>query len=248
MYFLAFDATSKGKLKIPLDFNPKKKDGLNNRQKMEIEFVRLVQLKNGRDGKLRQVVNLGQINKLGASPEKRISSNFFTTPLKKASQSAAKCLYPTRPAPVLIMGNLEAGLNWGIDYCTEWSQNLPKLLKQTKSNSPFTDLAVFVLRDTEFRLVDSDYIGSISEKLTSRFSTRLSEYWVKKIAAEKIYSKHLQHLLQDTPPSFPSEEESILPKAESRTKILGHWEKKNLVDRILFLENLLKKNNVSFTV
>ena len=80
----------------------------------------------------------------------RISSNFFTVPLKKGSQSAKVYFYPNRPVPVLKLGQVATGITWGISYFEDWIKNLPELLVDVKSSSPFTDLAVFVLKDFNF--------------------------------------------------------------------------------------------------
>lgn len=96
MCFLAFDALLKRtSVTPPLDFDPEASIGNNNRSGLTREFSRLVQLKNGSEPY--HVINLGEVTVGGNPPEKRFSSNFLTTGMKKATTSATSYDYPTRP-------------------------------------------------------------------------------------------------------------------------------------------------------
>lgn len=67
-----------------LDLNPDSLEGKDNRKQVEVEYTKTDLLEKTRDD-FKQVTELGKIDVGGTTPEKRISSNFFTVPLKKAS-------------------------------------------------------------------------------------------------------------------------------------------------------------------
>lgn len=146
MCFLAFDALLKRTgSAAPLDFNPDVSLGVNNRSGLSREFTRLVQLKNGTEPY--HLLNLGEVSIGGNAPEKRFSSNFLTVSLKKATTSATSYGYPSRPSnPLLVLGPKATDLTWGINRHKDWKQNLPVFLQGRKTKTPFTDLAIFVLR------------------------------------------------------------------------------------------------------
>jgi hypothetical protein len=246
MYFLAFDATVKKKRKSPLDFDPDTHEGQNNRATMELEFVRLVKLSSGKTGGIRQVTVLGRIESTGSAPEKRISSNFFTVPLKKASQVSMEYHYPNRPAPVFKMGENSTNLKWGIDYFDGWKKNLPQLLSETKSNTVFADLAVFVFKDTEFKLESKDFIENLDACIREKFSPQLADFWINKIKSEKIFWKKPKTTFQtDFPCAF--QEESKETNGDQATirdlKALGE---SCLAERVLYLEDVLDKHGIEY--
>ncbi len=247
MYFLAFDATVKKNGHSILDMEPKSFQGKNNRNDMELEFVRLVQLKTTENGTTRQVSVLGKIETSDKSPEKRISSNFFTVPLKKASRSSEAFLYPGRPpAPVLKMGNTATGLVWGIGYNEGWQDNLPQLLSEAKSNTPFTDLAIFVLRDSTLQ-PDSDFRAALVEGLKNRFTPEFSSFWAKRLDAEKIFAKHIDNPYQNCPPSaFADADPPPTQSQSSVSDILLTFSPEELIDRITYLEKLLDSNGIEY--
>jgi hypothetical protein len=243
-YFLAFDAASKRLGKRPLDLNPNKTEGKNCRDAVEIEYAQLVQLHNGKSGGNRQVVILGKIQNGGITAGKRISSNFFTVPLKKASQSSKPYLYPNRPAPVLKMGQQSTGTPWGMEKNEEWETNLPKLLMDLKSNSPFTDLAIFVLRDAEFRN-PSDLKKELAEGLKRRFTEELSRFWIKLIGKEGVFFKFSGAPFQASLPAPFSEIKGVdpageYPNVDVDSKIFV------LEKRVGYLEGLLEANEIEF--
>lgn len=244
MYFLAFDAAVKKTGKCPLDLNPDKTEGRNNRADMELEFVRLVMLKGARDGKIKQVMTLGRINDGGSPPEKRISSNFFTVPLKKASQSAKAYQYPSRPAPVLKMGDVATGLAWGIGYFDEWREHLPKLLSEVKSNTPFTDLAVFACRNDEFK--GRDIRAELAQAIASRFSQNLTLFWTKLMDAERVFFRHGNAPFQSVLPSAFLEGNAAKMSARNGPDVLNGFDKATLVNRIVYLESLLDAREIEY--
>jgi len=190
---------------------------------------------------------LGEIDENGNTPEKRISSNFFTVPLKKASQISAEFVYPHRPSPVFKMGELSTGLSWGVDYFDEWDKNLPKLLSDTKSRTPFIDLSLFVFRCSEIPSNSKDLWPVLFELIRKRFSNRLSSFWCKRISSEKVFWQKPKDLFQQTflPAllSFKEQEISI----SKRRDLLLNLRQDRLIDRILYLEDLLNTYNIVYT-
>src|SRR5690606_35170148 len=175
MYFLAFDAVCKKVDNTLLDLNPDKPNGKNNRKAIELEFTKLVLLDRSH-GQIRQVSELGKVDCKSKDPEKRISSNFLTVPLKRASGQAGNFYYPQRPStPLFKMGPAATGLKWGLKYYEDWMDNLPKLLSEIKDSTPFTDLAIFVFRDASIDApVSSSLIDVLRPLITARFSEPLA--------------------------------------------------------------------------
>jgi hypothetical protein len=240
MYFLAFDAACKAKGNSPLDFDPERNEGKVNRKLIELEFTKLVLL-NRVQGKVIQVSELGKIDRIGKDPEKRISSNFLTVPLKTASEHAAPFFYPKRPAtPLMGLGESATGLKWGIDYYNEWHNNLPKLLSDIKQSSPFTDLAVFIFRDTFLEDDNNDYVTVLSEALKNRFTEGLCRFWSERIEKEKMFVRHMQAPFSNVHEPFGR---------NGDTKEGAHHESFNkveLVNHINYLESLLFDHQIQF--
>lgn len=244
MYFLAFDAAVNKNGSSPLNLEPKNFEGETNRKTIVLEFVRLVLLKPSKTGKTRQVYILGKIENDGTPPEKRISSNFLTVPLKEASQASKAFLYPRRPpAPVLKMGPVATGLPWGIGYSDSWQESLPKILSETKSNSPFTDLAIFILRDSTFKSENPNFIDCLIENLGNRFTEGLVSFWAKRIKAEKTFAKHTSSPYQSSPPCALVGND---PVDNTRQDLLLSFDQEELVKRILYLEKILESKNIEY--
>lgn len=246
MYFLAFDAVAKKLDCCPLDLNPKASDGKNNREAVELEFVKLVMLKNTDDMQVRQVSVLGKIEKGGTAPEKRISSNFLTVPLKKASESAKAYNYPSRPASLLKMGASATGLKWGADYHDDWRTNLPRFLSEVKSNTPFTDLAIFVFRDAKVSADSQNVRDALADLIKNRFSEDFAAFWTKRIDAEKVFFKHGDDPFRPTHQESLSETTVISEASASDAESLKSLDKQTLVDRIVYLEGLLDAQEIEY--
>jgi hypothetical protein len=246
MYFLAFDAAVKNLDYCPLDLNPRSVEGKNNRNEVELEYVKLVQLKPSEDGQVRHIVTLGRIDKGGNSPEKRISSNFFTVPVKKASEASTVYNYPNRPAPLLKMGLTATDMKWGVDYHDDWETSLPKLLVELKGSSPFTDLAIFVTRNDPLPEGTIKLNDALSYAVHNRFSEKLAIYWVKRMDAEKVFFKHGEYPFQPYY-SDPLAVDNLLIEGRSSDKeVLQTLDKKALVDRVVYLEGLLDVQNIEY--
>jgi hypothetical protein len=246
MYFLAFDAAAKKLDCCPLDLNPRSLDGKNNRQEVELEFVKLVRLKNSSDMKVRQVLVLGKVETGGTAPEKRISSNFLTVPLKKASEAAKVHNYPNRPAPLLKMGMAATGVKWGVDYHNDWRTNLPKFLSETKGSTPFSDLAIFVCRNEKVPKSAQNYREALAIVLKEKFSEDLAEFWSKRIEAEKVFMNHGDDSFRNSYNESLTEEAFAIQSSASDKGMLNSLEKPVLVERVLYLEGLLDAQEIEY--
>jgi hypothetical protein len=246
MYFLAFDAAVKNLDCCPLDLNPRSMEGKNNRQTMELEYVKLVQLKPSEDRQVRHVVVLGRIDKGGTSPEKRISSNFFTVPVKKASESAKVYNYPNRPAPLLKMGSSATHIKWGVDYHNDWKTSLPKLLVELKGNTPFTDLAVFVTRNDHLPDGSVKVHEALSSSIQKRFGEDLATFWAKRMDAEKVFFKHGEDPFRSSYNDPLAVDDLSTESMASDKEALKTLDKDVLVDRVVYLEGLLDAQDIEY--
>jgi len=242
MYFLAVDATCKELGTSSLDMNPDSLDGKNNRKQVELEFTKLVLVKSSADSVL-QVIELGQIEFGGTSPEKRISSNFFTVPLKKASGQKDPYFYPRRPkAPLLKMGPTSTGMKWGIQYHEGWQSNFPLLLTEIRDATPHLDLAIFLLRDQSIDDSTPDVITALRAGLEKRFTNGVADYFIQKITQETLFARHIDNPFSDHYAQFAETYENESATSSSYEKM----KKTELVDRILELEGLLRENGINF--
>jgi hypothetical protein len=246
MYFLAFDAAVNILGCCPLDLNPNSLEGRNNRQSVELEYLKLVQLKSSNDGQVRHVVVLGKIDKGGTAPEKRISSNFFTVPVKKASESAEVYNYPSRPAPLLKMGSAATQIKWGVDYHNDWKSSFPNFLGDLKGNTPFTDLAVFVSRNDIFPDNSEKVYEALTFVIRERFSEDLATFWAKRMDAEKIFFKHGCDPFRSSYSAPLAEGSLSMEKPGSDKESLKKLDKQVLVDRIVYLEGVLDAQKIEY--
>ena len=245
MYFLAQDAAFGEDAGVSLD--PYSSIGRLNRDKITAQYSKLVTLRVLGLNKVWSVADLGLITRNGTVPEKRISSNFLTVPLKKASQISTPTDYPSRPVPLLQLGSgLKAG-EWGIAPHPDWKKNIPIFLSERITRWPFTDLAVFVLRDSVFD-DGAQFPAALEALLHERFSESLCSYWLKLIDYElknKIYK--LIDPWRDTQYHNVFDDETWV------NSICGTEEAKAYADRIqhlelrlMYLEGLLKKHHIPY--
>lgn len=240
MCFLAFDARCKSVNLARLDMDPDKSDGKANREAVALEFAKLVLL-DPKPRERKQVLELGKVAGGGKDPEERFSSNFLTVPLKKATEQAEAFFYPKRPrsTPMIRLGPTATGLKWGMEYHQDWAASLPKLLSEVRDPTPFTDLAIFVMRDT--RLTGADYIEVLSNAISARFSDQLTKFWIEKIKKEKLLAKHLL----DNPfsPTHQAFARSTKIITEDRS---GAVSRDELINYISYLEGILDANQIQF--
>jgi hypothetical protein len=240
MCFLAFDAVCKNAGQDLLDLNPDKTEGRINRKAIELEFAKLVLLERSPHN-IRQVSELGKIDRAGKDPEKRLSSNFLTVPLKKATEQSGECFYPKRPSetPVIQIGQAATGLKWGMKYHPRWHHSLPKLLYEVKGSTPFTDLAVFLMRDTLLR--GNSYVAALSNALKERFSPQLADFWIKRLEQEKILASHM---LDD--PFSITHQAFARPMQQSLPACLDCLTKDELIKYVKHLEEILEASEIEY--
>lgn len=234
MYFLSVDATFKHFGVSCLDLNPESFDGKNSRKQVELEFTRLVLVGNTHDG-VRQVAELGKIDDGGTHPEKRISSNFLTVPLKKASNQSQPFYYPSRPkCPLFKMGLTATGKQWGLSFHDDWKSNFLTIQSTIKGSTPSLDLAVFVCRDCA---IDGapDIFSALEVQLQKKFTGSLADFWLQRITKEKIMYRSVVVPFSDEHAPFASFYKPIIPV----DKPYDQMKKSELIDRIYQLESML---------
>src|SRR3989344_1908015 len=238
MCFLAFDALlHRTGVNPPVDFDPEVSLGNNNRAGLTREFTRLVQLRNGTEPY--HVLNLGEVSIGGNPPEKRFSSNFLTTGMKKATTSQNIYEYPNRPCPLIVLGPVATGVTWGMDRHADWEKNLPVFLQGRKTKTPFTDLAIFVLRQRGIESEASALPEVLNDGLCEVFTQELCEFWKKQISLEKIYFEEVPEPFQDTAPA-PFADCSWLGDLQPVNEVAM------LSSRITYLEGLLQIHHIPF--
>lgn len=235
MVFLAVDAACKNLDVENLDLNPATLAGRNTRKSVELEFTKLVLVGNTH-GAIKQVIELGKIDEDGTSPEKRISSNFLTVPLKKASDQTVPYFYPRRPkAPLLKMGPAATGQKWGIDYHDDWTSNFLVMLSTIKSPTPSLDLAVFVCRDCPIDDGAGDLFSALEDELKKRFTKKMAEFWVNRMEKEKVMARCVETPFVDHYVSFAVSYKQGITAA----KRYEQMKKAELIKRIYQLESML---------
>lgn len=245
LIFLAIDAACHKFNATILDLNPESLTGKNHRKYVELEFTKLVLIYHFLDGleyfrtsgNSKQVLEFGRIDTPPKSPEHRISSNFLTVPLKKASNQMEASYYPNRPKnyPLLKMGTISTGLKWGVGYFENWESNLPFLFMDIKSPTPFLDLAIFVCRDKSFSDQSCDLVPALIEQLKIQFTKKLVDYWAAKIKKERTLYRVLGEPFQKDYQSFTD----IFKSPPRPAKTYNQMNKPELIARIHELEALL---------
>jgi hypothetical protein len=237
MYFLSVDAALKYFNATMLDLNPDNLNGVNSRKQVELEFTKLVLVGDTASG-LGQVTELGKVEWGGTSPEKRISSNFFTVPMKKASNQSAPFYYPSRPtnSALLKMGQAATGKHWGICFHDNWKPNFLRILATAKSSTPSLDFAVFVCRDSLIDNGELNLFTALGKQLTKRFTKNLSDYWIARIEKEKVLARDVEAPFAAKYSQFTTS----YTHPRSTTKKYDLMKKSELIKRIYHLESIMK--------
>lgn len=239
MYFLSIDAAFNHFNVSILDLNPDSLDGKNSRKQVELEFTRLVLVGNSDRG-VRQVTELGKIEDAGTHPEKRISSNFLTVPLKKASNQTTPYYYPNRPKhPLFKMGLAATGKQWGISLHDNWMLNFLAILTTIKGSTPLLDLAVFVCRDCVIDDVTTDIFTALEEQLNKRFTKKLAEFWILRMEKERAMPRGVEIPFAGYHAPFAS----IYKRATTSVKQYAQMNKHELIARIHHLEFMLENKH-----
>ena len=242
MYFLAFDLLVTRVLPgqpACVDLDPDTNKGRYNREMFVAQFMRLVTISQE---PLLQIQSFGVVTQGSTPPEKRASANFLTTPLKRASQAAEAQAYPKRPAPLLELGQTEANVRWGVRRHPKWRTNFGRFITETRSNTPFIDLAVVVLRDANVADLEGNGADVLKLALQERFSDAVSSLWGRNIANEKmkphsppiVYQPAASRALRDAGHVKPAGE----PPSRHRVSEGAH---------VQYLEDLLTSNGIPFT-
>ena len=233
MFFLAFASLSKKEDSRILEFPPKS----YARREFENEFRKLVSLERGA-----QVVELGAVEYgYAKSPEKRLESNFLTSQLKKASEAVSTMDYPKRPKPLLRLGKVDSGMNWGVTAHPDWRENFPIFFNNTGSKTPFTDFAIFIFKYEDF-VAGKDVWSSIFEKFAEKYPKSITDFFIQKIQAERVFFKYLDEAVFDeVREDLSSAFRENLQRPCSREDALRAWSKDALVQKILRLEARLDK-------
>lgn len=235
MVFLSMDAMYKHFAVDRLNFSPESLEGRSNRKQLELEFTKMVLLEH-LGGCVRQVIELGRIDENGTSPDKRLSSNFLTVPLKKASEQSAPLFYPRRPdAPLLVLGGTSAAEKWSVACHGDWREHVLEVLTCVTSPTPMRDLAVFVCRDCVFDARDTNLFDALGRKLADRFTANLSGYWRQRIEKERLFAKNFSGPFVDQYISFSKP--SVASGA--RVRQYDRWNKAKLIARIRELESTM---------
>lgn len=186
LYFLAFDAACQNTQKIALDLDPAKLEGRNNRKQLELEFIKLVLL-GTEYGQPIQFSEFGKVDLTNIAPEKRLSANFLTVPLKKATAQTEPYYYPKRPnSPLLKLGLAATNKKWGISRHGEFEKNFFVIISTARSTTPAYDLAVLVLRDSPFSSSHKDIFSALADQLAKRFTPEVAGFLKKRIDKEKV--------------------------------------------------------------
>lgn len=238
MCFLAFDALLKRTgITPPVDMDPEVGNGKTNREVLTREFVRLVQLRNGTEPY--HVLNLGEVTVGGNAPEKRFSSNFLTTGMKKATTSQNIFEYPSRPCPLIVLGPKATKLTWGMNRHPDWKENLSTFLQGRKSKTPFHDLACFILRQRGFVSEATNLQDGLMDGLAEIFTSELCAFWKTQLSLEKVYTQKIDNPFQDSQPA-PFADCSWLGDLRPVN------EKTTLASRVAYLEGLLRMHHIPF--
>lgn len=238
MCFLAFDALlKKTGITPPVDLDPEVGTGKTNRDILTREVARLVHLKNGSERF--QMLNLGEVTRGGNPPEKRFSSNFLTTGMKKSTTSATAYDYPSRPCPLLVLGPKATGLTWGIDRHSKWKANLPIFLQGRNTKTPFHDLAIFVLRQRGIESTATTLQEGLVDGLAEIFTPELCAFWKMQISLERVYFGQVESPFQDSV-SAPFGDCSWMGDLQP-----GNG-KNSPESRITYLEGLLRMHHIRF--
>lgn len=173
--FLAFDMLCKELNREEIDFSPGSAD---NRKKLIEYYDYIAKLSDSTE-----VCNLGEINDKARHGTARIGNDFLTAQLKQANSTKGDD-YPSRPAPILRIG---VGTDhWSIKKHTKWKLNLDKFFEGRKSLSPFTHLAIFLIKSKPILAPSSTFIETLKKELSTLFTTELSEFIIEKIDSESV--------------------------------------------------------------
>jgi hypothetical protein len=241
-YLFAFELSRrKLECRAVIDLDPTTEQGERARALMRDEFSRLAILSEPpAPGLFVQALDFGCAVCDRKSPEKRIGSNFFTVPLKRASQSATSLAYPNRRhGPLLKMGRLQQGKIWCLARHERWIGNLKMMLAERKSSTPFTDLLTYVFRNSEI-----DGAASLSDALVAFSKSSFCPDFADELCIH--IGRESDKVELTCSPFVQKYSNNFRSLASVRSRLLPSDSLANLNKRIKYLENLLNKNRIPF--
>lgn len=233
MIMLAADAVAKklGVETLNLDFA--KPDGKQTRLELGLQYSKFVTVSNSSDNACQSVYELGFVKIGGKNPEQRMSSNFMTTQLVDATKSETPYEYPHRPAPLLYLGKAATGMRYGIQLHPKWQDGIALHLADVASNTPFSDLAMFCMRFTDFPQKQT-ITETLCAMLHETFSKEVADFWMNKVSVEKMFAKHLR--TDDFMEPKLVDSLATMNNTQSRRKELMKLDKEQLVELLIRLE------------
>ena len=236
LYFLAFDAACQSTEKVELDLDPERLEGKNNRKQLELEFTKLVLL-DTENGQPIQFSEFGKIDTTNIAPEKRISANFLTVPLKKATTQSDPYHYPKRPnAPLLKLGHVATRKKWGMQIHEDFQKNFFIVISTAKSSTPAYDLAVLIFRDATFTKSNQDIYTGLCDLLDKKFTSAVALLLKKRIEKEKVLVRSKHSSFIDNYSNFIK----FGKGQESPEETYEKMTKEELIEKIHELEAVLK--------
>lgn len=230
MVFLAYASMAKKYNREIIDVNFDDPEGQKIRTDLSLEFDRLLRVASQKS-----IVELGVVTFGGKGPRERLSSNFLTTHIPSARQQSGAFLYPKRPQPpILVLGKDGTGLTNGIKKSSTWSAGLEAHLADVQSRTPFSDLAIFVLRGKAVVGCGDCIQDVLASELKKLYPAEVAEFWAKKIKAERLFAKYYPVFgyLADTYGDMLAAMTSPSRRAE-----LKSMSKHDLIELILTLES-----------
>ncbi|WP_435168486.1 McrB family protein [Paenibacillus glycanilyticus] len=176
--FLAVDMVQKQTGANILDLNP---DNGEHRAVITARYAEILGLFSTDDEEY-QVNDLGSVNIESRRKrlEKKLSSNFMTTRLKKAADIRGTANYPSRPAPLLTLGLQVAPNNeWGVMKYDGWSDNFLRFLGDRLCGEDTFPLIVFLLRTYSFTNTTNPQ-SCLLNALHTKYSEEVSNFLVSK--------------------------------------------------------------------
>ncbi len=233
MIMLAADAVMKQHGISALDIDFSRTETQRMRRELILQYAKFVTVSNSEDGRIQSVYELGCVNVGGKDPSNRVSSNFITTKVVSATKSETPFEYPHRPAPLLCLGKSATRMDYGVCLHPQWREGVEKHLSEVASNTPFTDLAMFCMRFTDFEK-QSTLEATLLAMLSQQFTKEVSAFWASKILAEKRFARHLR--VADFMESKLVDSLASLNNASTRRRELMSLAKDELVEMIIRLE------------
>ncbi|MEH7373268.1 hypothetical protein V7156_28015, partial [Priestia megaterium] len=232
--FLAVDMYQKFSEDVVLNLNP---NNTEVRQGVTNFFVGLLKITQS-DELEYQVNKLGHINaEKKSNLAKKFSSNFLTTPLKRAAEAANVRSYPSRPTPLLSLGEEVTPTNqWGVNKLEGWKDNIFAFLRERKCKEDTFPLIVFLLRNT-----DIDNSGSPTDALKRALSNMFTEELTNFLLEHADVSDkwHNSDFFSNEPVSIEEINESLILSSEASKETADEQETDEQGEYIPHSKNLI---------